>query len=261
MDRSCIEALSMSESCVSKAGGYTFLPAAPQYSLGAAALPDFAIQRVRFSQALPLHQGFEEAARHLAAIDRPLSALCACELRSPEPFTERGFADFNAAYIGILKSWDVAFDQGNPIARSNVCPKISPPREPSLYAFSYTVIEPRASRSFVIAGSCEAPEGKENYRDFAIRLGDTSPSGLSDKVTWVFSEIERRLRLLSIDWDAVTGIQTYSVHDVFPALETQLVARNLFRHGITHYLNRPPIRDLEFEMDCRGIYREHVIPA
>lgn len=50
------------------------------------------------------------------------------------------------------------------MARSNVCPKIDPPSEPSFYAFSYMIPLNDAPTSFVIAGSAEVPEGKPDYR-------------------------------------------------------------------------------------------------
>ena len=43
--------------------------------------------------------------RWMAAAGRPLTALCACELRSPAPFTEAGFRAFNKVYVGTLAAW------------------------------------------------------------------------------------------------------------------------------------------------------------
>src|SRR5947209_13135290 len=65
------------------AGGYRFLPGVFQYSGGVAALSGHAIERVRFRTLLPLKQGFERIERLIAAAGRPLTAFCACELRSP----------------------------------------------------------------------------------------------------------------------------------------------------------------------------------
>src|SRR4051794_16462120 len=47
----------------------------------------------------------------------------ACELRSPAPFTDDGFRAFNESYVGALERWGVFRDGGNPVARSNVCPR------------------------------------------------------------------------------------------------------------------------------------------
>ena len=69
------------------AGGYRFIPAVSQYSGGVAAEPGHRIERVRFARVVPLAEGFAAIERHVASIGRPTSAFCACELRSPAPFT------------------------------------------------------------------------------------------------------------------------------------------------------------------------------
>jgi len=70
------------------AGNYCFIPAVFQYSSGAAADSGFEIERVRFDLLIPLAEGFAQAAKHIQAAGRPLTAFCACELRSPSAFTE-----------------------------------------------------------------------------------------------------------------------------------------------------------------------------
>ena len=140
-----------------KAGGYRFIKAVSQYSGGVAASSGFRIRRVRLFRPVPLARGFEIAEKFLRAAGRPLTSFCACELRSPAPFTEDGFRSFNEIYIGTLKRWSIFEGATNPVARSNVCPAADPPAEPSLYAFSYTEPEPDARPSFIVAGSGEAP--------------------------------------------------------------------------------------------------------
>src|ERR1043166_2910262 len=73
------------------AGGYRYIPAVFQYSGGVSALPEFAIERIRFKNPVPLPQGFERIERIIAAAGRPLTSFCACELRSPAPFSDQGF--------------------------------------------------------------------------------------------------------------------------------------------------------------------------
>src|ERR1700751_2526970 len=77
------------------AGNYRFIPAVFQYSSGAAADTGYEIERVRFDRLLPLAEGFVQGAQYIKAAGRPLTALCACELRSPAAFTEDGFRRFN----------------------------------------------------------------------------------------------------------------------------------------------------------------------
>src|SRR5207302_2927928 len=128
----------------------------------------------------------------IRAAGRPLTAFCACELRSPEPFTEDGFRAFNQVYAGTLREWGLLAGGANPVARSNVCPEIDPPAEPSFHAFCFTVAS-EALPTFVVAGSAEALEGKASYRDHTIRLGETSPDAMREKASFVLGEMERRL--------------------------------------------------------------------
>ena len=242
-------------------GGYRFMPGVSQYSCGIAALPGFAIERVRFSRVVPMKEGFEKIAAIIKAAGRPLTAFGACELRSPAPFTEEGFKAFNAVYIKTLIEWGVMKDGVNPVARSNVCPNIDPPREPGFHAFSFTTVAPNAPTSFVIAGSGESVEGKANYRDYTVRLGDVSPEGMLEKAKWVLDEMERRMSAFSGDWGQTTAAQLYTVRDIFPFLESELGRRGVLRSGLTWHFNRPPVVDLEYEMDCRRVHIERVVEA
>lgn len=243
------------------AGGYRFIPAVSQYSGGVAAEPGFRIERVRFSRTVPLAAGFAFIEQHLKALGRPTSAFCACELRSPAPFTEDGFRAFNAIYIHTLERWGLMDGQINPVARSNVCPEIDPPAEPGFFAFSYTVPDAQAAPSFIVAGSGEAPEGRGDYRDNVIARGDVSASGLRTKARWVLGEMERRMQMLGFEWGATTATHVYTVHDIHPFLADELVRRGAMSAGLTWHFNRPPVQELEYEMDCRGIAVERVVPA
>jgi len=240
-------------------GGYRFIPGVYQYSAGVAALPGFALERIRFADGVPLAAGFGRIAAWLDAAGLPKAAFCACELRSPAPFTEAGFEAFNKVYGGVLAEWGLFRDGLNPVARSNVCPDIAPPAEPGFHAFVIARPEPGAAPSFAVAGSGEAPEGKGNYRDHIIARGDLSAEGMLAKARWVLGEMERRMGLLDAGWPATTGVQVYSVHDIHPFLAPELVPRGAARHGITWQFCRPPVVELEYEMDCRGIARERVV--
>jgi hypothetical protein len=242
------------------AGGYRFIEGVFQYSGGVAAEAGFEIVRARFLKPLPLSEGFAAVERHLAGIGRPPVAFCACELRSPAPFTEAGFAAFNKEYVGWLDRWQIVEDGVNPVARTNVCPKVAPPAGVSLYAFSYTVpAKGGAADTFVVAGSGEAPEGKGSYRDHAIRLGDRSPEGLREKARWVLGEMERRMGALGFGWAQATGAHLYTVYDIHPFVETELAARGAMASGLSWHFTRPPVEDLDYEMDVRGIRTELVL--
>src|ERR1044071_5180397 len=242
-----------------KPGGYRFVEGVFQYSAGVAAEPGHRIVRVQFRRPVPLEGGFRRIEQIVAGAGRPLTAFCACELRSPAPFTEAGFAAFNKVYVSTLERWKIYDGKTNPVARSNVCPAIDPPGEPSFHAFSYTEAVDNAEPSFVIAGSGEAPEGRGNYRDHIVRLGDVSPAGMLEKARFVLGEMERRMAALGFSWKDTTATQLYTVHDVHPFLADEIVRRGAARAGLTWHYNRPPVVDLEYEMDCRGIAEERVI--
>jgi hypothetical protein len=241
------------------AGGYRYVPGVTQYSGGAAALPGYEIVRTRFRQALPLEAGFARIEEIIREAGRPTTAFCACELRSPAPFSEAEFKSFNATYCGVLERWGIYRNALNPVARSNVCPEINPPDAPVFHAFCFTVEAEDAAPSFVVAGSGEAPEGKANYRDHIVRLGDTSPDGLQEKALFVLAEMERRLACLGFDWTDTTAAQVYTVFDLYPFLASEIVARGAASHGLTWHFNRPPVVGLDYEMDCRGLAIEKVV--
>lgn len=240
-------------------GGYRYLPAVFQYSAGVAALDGFRIERAMFRTPVPLAERFRRIEAFLTSAGRSLTALCACELRSPMPMSEAGFRRFNELYVDGLSQWGIGVDGANPVARSNVCPEHSPPAEPSFHAFSFTVEDRAARPSFVIAGSGEVPEGKANYRDHIIRPGDTSPSGLREKARYVLSEMEARLAGLGFQWRDTTATQVYTLHDVHPFLVDELVARGAAAQGVCWHYCRPPVVGLDYEMDCRGVDCERAI--
>jgi hypothetical protein len=240
-------------------GGYRFIPAVFQYSGGVAAEPGFQIERVAFREPLPLAQGFDRAEAILAERGRPLTAFCACELRSPLPFSDDGFRAFNEHYVQTLAKWGIYDGTTNPAARSNVCPELAPPAEPCLYAFCFTAPSRGPTPTFVVAGSGEAREGGALYRERTVRYGETGPEAMREKAVFVLGEMERRLSLLGRTWSDTTATQVYTVHDLYPFFADEIVRRGAARAGLTWHLCRPPVRGLEYEMDCRGVAAEHCI--
>jgi hypothetical protein len=251
----------MVETAIFEPGGYRYVRGPFQYSGGVAAQTGFTIERVRFSRPVALEEGFKKIEAHLHSIGRPQTSFCACELRSPEPFTEQGFIDFNRIYVGTLESWGIFNDDENPVARSNVCPEITAPPGPSFHAFSYTVPSENVAPSFVIAGSGEAPEGYGNYEERIIRLGDTSADAMREKALYVLGAMEERMEALNVGWRDTTVTHAYTVHDLHPFLADEIVARGAAASGLTWIYARPPVVGLEYEMDTRGVYTEHVLSA
>ena len=240
-------------------GGYRFIPGVFQYSGGVAALAGHAIERVRFRAPVPLQQGFEQIERLIAQAGRPLTSFCACELRSPAQFSEQGFRAFNESYVLTLEKWKLFDGKVNPVARSNVCPLIDPPAEPSLHAFSFAVPTSDAAPTFVIAGSGEAREGGASYRERIVRYRETSGDAMREKARYVLGEMERRLAALGFTWRDTTATQVYTVQDLHPFMADEIVRRGAARGGLTWHFARPPVEGLEYEMDCRAVGRERVL--
>ena len=245
-------------------GGYRYIRAVFQYSGGVAAEPGFEIERARFARPLPLADAFAAIEAHLASLGRPTTAFAACELRSPAPFTDQGFYEFNKAYVTTLERWGIyrgGDKPENPVARTNVCPMYDKPAGPVTYAFSYTVpAKPGTTRgTFVVAGGGEAREGSTTYRDRIVRLDDTSPEGLREKVVYVVNEMERRLGLLGFHWKDAITTQAYTVQNIGHLVGEAIVARGGCAGGLVWTYARPPIVGLDYEMDVRGAARELVL--
>ncbi len=238
-------------------GGYRYIPGVFQYSGGVAALDGFEIQRMTFQSPVPLAEGFAFIERFMKWQNVPLLNFCACELRSPEPFSEAGFVAFNREYCGTLERWGVMANDKNPVARSNVCPELDKPTGPSFHAFCFARPKASAPASFVISGSGEAEEGHATYRERTVRFGDTSPEGLREKGIFVLNRMEQRMAALGFTWADTTASQVYTVYDLHPFLGDEIVHRGAARHGLTWHFARPPVQGLDYEMDCRSVPGEY----
>jgi hypothetical protein len=239
------------------ARGYRCVDGVFQYSCAVAALPGFEIVRVRFDVPVPIADGFARIEQWLRDAGRPLAAFCACELRSPEPFSEAGFRAFNASYVEPLRAWGLIDGERNPIARSNLCPAIDPPRVPSFFAFSYTRPSTQTRPTFVISGSAEAAEGGARYD--IVRAGDVSLEGLREKVRFVLGVMEERLAALGFGWRDTTATNVYTVQNFFPLFGDEFISRDCGRTGLMWFAHRPPLAGLEYEMDTRAVMHEEVV--
>ena len=186
------------------------------------------------------------------------TALCAISLRSSRPYSFQGFANFNAEYTSVLERWGVFVDGTNPIARTNVAPVIDAPIEPVLYGFSFTKPCPGdRPLTCVVAGAGELPEGILS-RDEIVAFGDTSPRGLSVKARFVMDLMESRLRGLGLEWAMVSRANVYTAHSITELLPPIILSRMgaAAIHGVHWHFSRPPIDEIEFEMDLRGTSTE-----
>jgi hypothetical protein len=247
------------------AGAYRYVKAVFQYSGGVAAQPGYEVERARFMRPLALRDAYAAVEAHLKMLGRPSTAFAACELRSPDPFTDQGFYDFNKVYVQTLARWGIyreGDDALNPVARTNVCPMYGKPAEPVMYAFSYTVPAQRAESrgSFIVSGGGEARDvAGAAYRDRIVRLDDTSPEGLREKVAFVFAEMERRLTLLGFSWADAVSTQAYTVQNIGHLVGELMASNGACEGGLAWHYARPPVVGLEYEMDVRGAAREIVI--
>lgn len=240
-------------------GGYRYIPAVFQFSSGVAALPGFTIERVTFRRPLPLAEGFTRIERLIREAGRPLTAFCACELRSPAPWDEAGFRGFNEQYVVTLKRWGLFEHDDNPVARTNVCPDFEPPGEPSFHAFSFTVPATNVPPSFVTAGTGEVRGGPGSFQERTVRHGDTSPDAMREKTRFVLDALAGRMQQLGVRWSDATATQLYTVHDIYPFLADDIVRSGAARPGLTWHFTRPPVRDLDIEIDCRAVATERVV--
>ncbi len=241
-------------------GGYRYIPAVFQYSGGVAAEDGFELERARFMRPVPLAKAFAAIEAHIKAIGRPLTAFAQCELRSPAPFSDQGFIDFNKQYVTTLERWGIYKDGVNPVARTNVCPMYNEPAEPSMLAFTYTVpVSSGGRRTFMLSGGGDAREGGQTYRDRIVRLGDCSPEGLREKVVFVIEEMERRLKALGFGWQDAVSTQAYTVQNIGHLVGEELARRGAIESGLVWSYARPPVIGLDYEMDVRGTARELIL--
>jgi hypothetical protein len=82
---------------------------------------------------------------------------------------------------------------------------------------------------------------------------------MREKAHYVLDEMERRLAAFDLGWEDTTATQVYTVHDLYPFLADEIVRRGAAHSGLTWHYARPPVRELEYEMDCRSVSRESVV--
>lgn len=244
--------------------GYDYLPGPSQYSAAVRAREGYELVRVRLVSPVVHELAFEVIAGYLDGLGLARGALAAVELRSPEPFTDEGFAEYNERYRVALAQLGIDITQGNPIARSNLCPIHNVPSDVAVHAFTYAAPITDESQSlvplagtFVISGSAEVPEGGNDYSQRIVARGDLSPEGLQRKVSWVVAELERRLGQLGAGWADVTGVHTYSTREVGNLIASEV--QGVTQRSVSWYACTPPIVELEFEMDCRRVGTERIL--
>lgn len=241
-------------------GQYRFLPGIGAYSSGVVAAPGHQLVHATLRAPRPYREGFALVERHLESRGRPRAALCAVELRLPAPLSFEGFARFNDGYRALLADWKLLVDGHNPVARTNVAPLVRPPAEPSLHGFAYTVPGATSRPTFVVAGAGDLRDGPMDPSG-VVRPGEHTPDALREKAAFVMAVMQTRLRGLGADWTDVTAIDVYTAQPVHAFLARTVLepAGPAAAHGIHWFLSRPPIEDLDYEMDLRGTLEALVV--
>jgi hypothetical protein len=242
-------------------GNFRFIPGSATYCVGVVADPGYGLVHATFRRPTPLAQAFDEARRHLAGLGRPAAALCGAEVRIPEPLGFDGFGSFNAGYIALLEQHGLMVDGKGTLTRTNVAPlpASAAPGEPCLYAFTYTAPDAsQASRtSFVGSGLGELRPGPAT-RESIVRAGETSPDAMREKAAYVMSELAAQMTKLGVTWSDVTHFNVYTAHPLHGYLEDVILGPmgGAAIHGAHWFLSRPPIVEIEFEVDARGARQE-----
>ncbi|HAM73366.1 MAG TPA: hypothetical protein DCM86_17165 [Verrucomicrobiales bacterium] len=237
------------------AGHYRFLEGIDPYSCGVVADPGHEIVRVPLRAWMPWRQGFEFVDRFLARAGVGRASLCAMELRSPRPFSMEGFIDYNRGYCGVLEEWGLLPGGINPVARTNVAPLQGPPPGVSLHAFSFVrpSATPDGPTGFIVAGAGELREGTLEPERI-VRRGEISREAMLEKAGYVLEVMQQRLDALGVGWGEATAVNVYTVHPLEESLRQLLLDRigPATRHGLCWHVTRPPVTEIEFEMDVHG---------
>jgi hypothetical protein len=243
-------------------GNFQFLKGIGPFSSGVVAHPGYEIVHATFHPLPPLQRGFELIERHLHRSQRPLKALCGMELRIPQPLSRQAFNEFNQPYINKLAGWNLLIDGLNPVARTNVALVVNPVPEPSVYGFSYTRPAQHEGATFVVSGAPEVRRGDSEAYEI-ISHSDTSMAGLRQKAEYILQSLTTRLQALQVTWSEATTVEIYTVHDLHPLLAMLILPtlQEANRHGIRWHYARPPVVELECEMDVRGVRQEVILPG
>lgn len=246
----------------SQEGGYAFLPASATYSSGAIASPGFGMSHVIFRRPLPLAEGFDAMRAYLSLLNRPMAAVCGIEVRIGQPLTWDGFSDFNKGYIALLQQHGLHIGGKAPAVRTNVAPLPTSvaPGEPSIYAFTHTLPMTTNSENYIIAGQGEsgkAPEGRPP-REGIVRLGDTTPEAMREKAAFCVAAANDIMRRLSVTWADASATNIYTAHPYHTFHEDTVLGDMAASaiHGVHWHYSRPPIEEIEFEIDARNVAQE-----
>ena len=159
-----------------------------------------------------------------------------------------------------LRKADLLVAGQPPITRTNV---VLPGTERShrIHAFTYTVPVLRASGrapSFMLAGIPDVRNLGRGAERVVVAEGDFSTEGLRQKTVFILDTIDSLLETMGVSWRDVTGVQLYTVRDMYPLLAGVLLPRigDAARLGIQWHLAQLPVIGGEVEISVRSIRME-----
>jgi hypothetical protein len=236
-----------------EAGHFRFVPAGQVFCSGV--LPDagFEIIHAILRPRLALAEGYTFVEQYLKKLGLPIQALCGMELRVPAAMTFEAFRNFNAPYVAQLDKWGLIDGNYSAVCRTNVAPALDAPREAALHAFSYVAPASGNASTFLVSGTADIDQ-----RGKVLAAGDTSLSGMRDKLKFVIDIITTRLAEMEHEWADVTVVDLYAVADIsdlwassiLPALGTAA------QTGVRLHHARPPIVGSEVELEARAVVQE-----
>ncbi len=228
---------------------FRYLPAITAYSAGFATTDGFEITALRLHDCPTLAIGFERIDKEIQRRGLTPNALAGLQLRSPGAFSFEGFAEFNDEYRQSLIKRGLIIDGVNPISRTNVIPIDQGPAVPTIaVAFIVHPSQGQGGSDFVVAGAGEVDGelGPEN-----MSLARSKSKGLSLKVDCVLNIMLERLHALGASGQSPTNVNVYTAHeitDLSGMIEKKL--STVSKNGYSTWLTRPPVKEIEFEMDC-----------
>ena len=88
--------------------------------------------------------------------------------------------------------------------------------------------------------------------------GEPWPAGLREKTRFVLQLMRQRLLGLGLNWSAVSQVDIYTPHRLDEIL-SEAILPNIGEaaiHGVHWHFSRPPIAEIEFDMDLRAVVSE-----
>ena len=78
------------------------------------------------------------------------------------------------------------------------------------------------------------------------------------KARFVMELMETRLSGLGVDWSSVSTVDIYTTHSLDRLLPEIVLPRigAVSIHGVAWHYSRPPVEEIEYEMDLRGVRTE-----